>query len=71
MTRGKSRVLVLERNMPTNCKIRLNGMEMERVFGSMMRKDDSLENEVRQRVKQYRKLSGALQAVVCNRNISA
>ncbi|WP_435362543.1 hypothetical protein, partial [Klebsiella pneumoniae] len=48
-------------------------MEIVRMFkylGSLMSKDGSLEDEVRERVQQGRKVAGSLRAVLRNREVS-
>ena len=72
---NKSKVMVFERNEATECGVMLDGVEMEnvRVFkylGSVLSKDGSLEEEVRERVQQGRKVAGSLKAVIRNRAVS-
>ena len=72
---NKSKVMVFERSEDTECRVSLEGEEMEnvRVFkylGSVMSKDGSLEEEVRERVQQGRKVAGSLKAVIKNREVS-
>ena len=72
---GKTKVMVMERGTDTQCRICLNEQVLENVsefkyLGSVLNKDGSLGSEVEERVKQGRKVSGALKSVTRNRNVN-
>ena len=72
---GKSKVMVFERGEVTECEVKLNGQAMEIVnsfkyLGSVLSKDGTMDEEVRERVQQGRRVVGALKAVTGSRVVS-